>query len=882
MERFLFDLQRFADLIKGTDGDDKIYNPSNNVTIDAGAGNDYILNDGENVFVKVNGGQNTVSGNATINTGAGNTTLTGDRNTQVYQYGGGDDVITNYSHEDSIHITSGKIDRYSFDGGDLIFKISNGSLRLKNMTNHAITVKDSSGKTTTQIYSNGYSPQQVIKNLVQAWSKSVFTGTAKLDEAIKLCSQFNSIQEVIDKMIADCRAAGDADTFLRDYCGIILDNDDTGAITGWDAGGLSVKTAHDVIGETLSSLKHVPNYNDTTFQTSQGVSINIFSTSDTLTADGKKVLDGLYSWWADEAINLVEESYGVDFTDNHKIYFTLTPSADYWGATGGIYVEINMGSTSFESDDYYNGNGVGRVIAHEFTHVAQNFFMGYFPKFLEEGLADLACGGDDWRNLKCLAGNADNLAKYLDINNFDTVTDEYYTAGFMFYRYLAKQASDFYDSSKGYAWEYNPPTVGTNNADVLTSSANNITISAGAGNDTIAAYGEKMKIFGDDGDDFIAISTLASGSSLDGGKGNDTIQNYGKNVNISGGAGNDSIANILYEKYNYTLSKLETLSSPDNVTISGGNGVDTLFGGAGNDTLTGNAGNDLFIYNAGNDVIADFTAGDKISLGAAITKTSFKGTDAIFTIGKNILTIAKGKGKSIAFINAKGKGQTLIGGALSVTKSATLENWREVGDASALTKATKVTGNAKNNILYGGAGADTINGGNGNDKIWGNAGNDSLVGGNGADAISGGAGADKIYGNAGNDNLAGGDGNDALAGGVGNDKLSGNAGNDNLHGGAGNDTLTGGKGNDKLWGDAGKDTFVYASGDGRDIIYGFDNMDMLKITGAFSGTYSKKNKEIAFKVGSTTSAITLKDFSATSFNVNGSSYRISGSKLVKK
>ena len=95
-------------------------------------------------------------------------------------------------------------------------------------------------------------------------------------------------------------------------------------------------------------------------------------------------------------------------------------------------------------------------------------------------------------------------------------------------------------------------------------------------------------------------------------------------------------------------------------------------------------------------------------------------------------------------------------------------------------------------------------------------------------------------------------------------------------------SILGGKGNDSLWGNGGKDTFIYASGDGKDIIYGFDNNDMLQITGAFSGTYSKKNKEVAFKVGSTTSAITLKDFSATSFNVNGTAYKISGSKLVKK
>ena len=54
---------------------------------------------------------------------------------------------------------------------------------------------------------------------------------------------------------------------------------------------------------------------------------------------------------------------------------------------------------------------------------------------------------------------------------------------------------------------------------------------------------------------------------------------------------------------------------------------------------------------------------------------------------------------------------------------------------------------------------------------------------------------------------------------------------------------------------------------------------MLKITGKFSGTYNKSKGEVYFKVGSTSKAITLKDFEATTFNVNGTSYKISGSKL---
>ena len=124
-------------------------------------------------------------------------------------------------------------------------------------------------------------------------------------------------------------------------------------------------------------------------------------------------------------------------------------------------------------------------------------------------------------------------------------------------------------------------------------------------------------------------------------------------------------------------------------------------------------------------------------------------------------------------------------------------------------------------------------------------------------------------------------GNDSILGNAGDDYIDGGAGNDKLFGSAGNDTLTGGAGNDSLWGNAGNDTFIYANGTGKDVIYGFEDGDLLQITGTFTGTYSKSKKEVYFKVGSTANAITLKNFTATTFNVNGTSYKISGTKLVK-
>lgn len=54
---------------------------------------------------------------------------------------------------------------------------------------------------------------------------------------------------------------------------------------------------------------------------------------------------------------------------------------------------------------------------------------------------------------------------------------------------------------------------------------------------------------------------------------------------------------------------------------------------------------------------------------------------------------------------------------------------------------------------------------------------------------------------------------------------------------------------------------------------------MLQITGTFSASYSKSKKEIYFKIGKTSNALTLKSFTATTFNVNDNSYKINGTTL---
>ena len=169
--------------------------------------------------------------------------------------------------------------------------------------------------------------------------------------------------------------------------------------------------------------------------------------------------------------------------------------------------------------------------------------------------------------------------------------------------------------------------------------------------------------------------------------------------------------------------------------------------------------------------------------------------------------------------------------------------------------------------IYGLAGSETIEGGNGNDRIFGDRSpvvvpfpigvsavsidpvvgaavsyNDRLFGGNGLDWIYGDRGNDFIKGGQDSDRLYGGDGHDTISGGSGGDILEGGRGRDVLNGDRGNDVLRGGDGNDVMRGGAGIDLFNGGAGRDRVDFSGTTNASMeidlaantAKIVGSFT------------------------------------------------
>ncbi|TMJ19716.1 MAG: calcium-binding protein [Alphaproteobacteria bacterium] len=112
------------------------------------------------------------------------------------------------------------------------------------------------------------------------------------------------------------------------------------------------------------------------------------------------------------------------------------------------------------------------------------------------------------------------------------------------------------------------------------------------------------------------------------------------------------------------------------------------------------------------------------------------------------------------------------------------------------------------------AGADTLTGGDGPNRIYALDGDDLIDGGAGNDYIDGGAGQDQIFGGAGDDSTDGGDGRDQISGGIGNDFIDGGAEADQMSGGTGDDTFVV---------DHPGDQIVENAGGGRDVAYARSN-----------------------------------------------------------
>ncbi len=317
-------------------------------------------------------------------------------------------------------------------------------------------------------------------------------------------------------------------------------------------------------------------------------------------------------------------------------------------------------------------------------------------------------------------------------------------------------------------------------------------VDAGTGNDTVdLSAAVDATILGGSGDDSLVGSPAAD--VIFGGAGNDTLLGGGGNDVLNGDEGNDSALG------GTGADQFFGGDGSDSFTWNPGDGSDTVEGGAGEQDVlvfNGAATAELFTFNAvGNRLevlrevvgvvgIVDLDVADV----EQVNLNMLGGTDTAIV---NDLT-----GTDVGLLNLDVGPAVPVGAVADTVADAVTVNGRNVADDLAVSVASSVVsvqGLSYSVNVSSATTTDTltINGNAGDDTIKANSGVEATVkivlnGNDGDDYLSADA---TLNGNAGNDTLVGGTGADSLSGGAGDDVLTGLGGADTISGGDGYDTV---------------------------------------------------------------------------------------------
>ena len=282
--------------------------------------------------------------------------------------------------------------------------------------------------------------------------------------------------------------------------------------------------------------------------------------------------------------------------------------------------------------------------------------------------------------------------------------------------------------------------------DRLTGNIGNDVLDGGADNDIInGGYGNDV-LRGGDGDDVLFDPSGAD--TFDGGAGNDTIDIFRPSgvgnvhpVTIMAGDGDDFVRFESHDTASLTVDlgagndRFEIIRHVDALQLTLGLGQDRVVFGQ------------FYFRNTGNNpealVIADFTAGsggDILDLDRVIlANSSWGGVTNPFTGG--YLLLQQSGADTIVICDGDGAGPQTYQyelARLSNVNAASLTAFNFGGYApnGSPSSYTVLTGTAGDDHIYGSYGADTINGGDGNDLIEDRkGGSDILIGGAGDDTI---------------------------------------------------------------------------------------------------------------------------------------------------
>jgi Ca2+-binding RTX toxin-like protein len=261
-----------------------------------------------------------------------------------------------------------------------------------------------------------------------------------------------------------------------------------------------------------------------------------------------------------------------------------------------------------------------------------------------------------------------------------------------------------------YGSTHNDTLIGNDSANILSGLSGNDTLKGGGGADTL---------YGDSGND-----TLKGGGGADqlnGGSGVDTASYYDSGAGVFvwlGGdvaSGGDAEGDELNQIENLTGSAYaDDLWGSDGVNVLSGNGgADSLKGFGGNDTLNGGDGHDDLFGMDGVDTLNGGNGDDMLDGGASNdTMNGGQGNDEYYVdnAGDDVNEVA-GQGADTVYSNISD--YVLADNVETLSLNESLVGLNAMGNDLANT----IFGNANNNSLNGGDGADHLSGLGGNDTF---------------------------------------------------------------------------------------------------------------------------------------------------------------------
>lgn len=785
-------LRGFAtdDTIAGAGGDDTLYGNDGNDLLQGEAGNDVVYGGAGQDTLE--GGTDSDSlygeaGNDVLQGGAGNDSLNGGAGSDTYVFNAGDgqDTISNYDSG------SGRVDVLSFGSG-----IDPADVTIRRVNNNLVlTFAGSDDKVTVSNY-----------------FASDAAGYYQLDE-IRFADQNQTVWDVETVKALVLLPTTGADT-LQGYA-----TDDT------FAGGDGNDTLYGNGGnDTLSGDVG----NDTVYGGEGNDTATGGAGTDTLYGEaGDDLLDG-------EAGNDTlrggagndhltgglgnDQLEGGDGDDHY--HFAAGDGQDTVSDTQGLST-IHLSGLPL-AETYFRREGTTLVLRFAGSSNDQIRLLNFFDASTELALRGLVIDigdGTPWTldaaAIDAVVLSGTSLDDVIDGNTLDNTIDG--LAGNDTLRGSA--GADSLDGGAGndalYGQAGNDVLAGSDGDDLLDGDIGADQLAGGIGNDILYGQVGDDILTGGDGNDLLDGGTGAD--QLAGGAGDDTyvvddamdvvteaadggadlvrssvsftLPDHVELVELTGSADIDATGNGLDNELAGNAGSNHLKGLDGNDTLNGSDGDDLLEGGVGDDTLNGGNGIDVLEGGADNDLLDGGAGADQLTGGTG---------DEIYRVDDSADVVVELSGEGNDTVESTAYSYTLSANVEQLVLAEGSDAYEAIAGAGSQT----LTGNSYDNRLDGGAGADALVGGLGNDTYVVDQVGDVVVenADEGVDTVE--SGISYTLGTT-LENLT-------LLGDADLD-ATGNNGDNVIQGNAGNNIITSGDGYDEMAGGAGDDTYVAVS-----------------------------------------------------------------------